>query len=512
MIFILKLGVRAILLFIKLILSFYETNCYKLSNIMGIENFHTWIRQKYARCFLNSKIKFDYIYVDINHILHNSIYGCKDEKEFIQKIYFHLDLLFNNYLAIHGIFIAIDGPAPYSKVLLQRKRRMQSIKNYNSSELSAIDLTPGTRLMENVNSSIKRYLDNLSNHFLFLNPTFSFKDVTNADEGEIKIQKALLENSKNDPQASHLIVGNDSDLVVLASAVQHITNTYVLCKNKNSNEIISVQKLMKLIRDEYLTINNCIENVKDNLHLDFVILSIMIGNDYLPKLNYVNFNILWKSYFDTKHLYPNLIEGNTFNTDFFIAFLSSIICRIRPPFRKFNKQKFNRSNIKNYLEGLLWCLEMYRTGECPMYDYFYCGDSSVGPIEVLHFLIINNDKIEIPRSDTEAISPEIYTLLLIPKKARSLIPDKYQKLIDCELKEYFDNDECCEFKNLYSNQYSNCCKEQKKFEMENSDTEVTRTKISEISKRQNKHKLLHQVQKFDINSVKKIIEITQKII
>ena len=68
---------------------------------MGITNFHTWLKEEYKECFSNCQTnnKFDYIYIDINHLLHNSISGIKSEEEFVDKLYKSLDLIFCNFIA-----------------------------------------------------------------------------------------------------------------------------------------------------------------------------------------------------------------------------------------------------------------------------------------------------------------------------------------------------------------------------------------------------------------------------
>ena len=63
--------------------SFYT---YKLK--MGIENFHTWIKENYNQCFLScrKKTQFDCVYVDVNHVLHNAVNGVSNEKEYVTAI------------------------------------------------------------------------------------------------------------------------------------------------------------------------------------------------------------------------------------------------------------------------------------------------------------------------------------------------------------------------------------------------------------------------------------------
>jgi len=103
-------------------------------------------------------------------------------------------------------------------------------------------------------------------------------------------------------------------------------------------------------------------------------------------------------------------------------------------FRGFNRANYNEKMVKNYLEGMLWCLEMYSTGICPKYDYVYEYKTSPTPSDINYYLTMKGHNINISKSDALPIDIKYYTLLVMPKKARSLVPTDYQQYIDNELK------------------------------------------------------------------------------
>ena len=53
---------------------------------MGITNFHHWLREKHPGCFKDHYKNniYDYIYIDINFLLHNAIYNAKNYHDFIK--------------------------------------------------------------------------------------------------------------------------------------------------------------------------------------------------------------------------------------------------------------------------------------------------------------------------------------------------------------------------------------------------------------------------------------------
>ena len=193
---------------------------------MGIKNFHQWLHEKFPTSFIpikNNNI-YEYIYIDLNFILHNSIYSCRTEKDFIHRLTSNLDIIFSNFIATKEVFFAIDGPSSFAKIMLQRKRRLDKTNKIDKTKINSLCLTPGIGMMDRFEKQIRRYINNLSYRYKFTKPTFttSFSDEPN--EGEIKICKKVIQNGKNNLDYRHLIIGNDSDLIVLAMGMKPVYN------------------------------------------------------------------------------------------------------------------------------------------------------------------------------------------------------------------------------------------------------------------------------------------------
>jgi 5'-3' exonuclease len=481
---------------------------------MGIENFHTWLKKTYPCCFLpiKSQVKYDYIYIDVNHILHHSIYGIKSREEFKEKLFSSLDLIFNNFFATKEIVLAVDGTSPYSKIILQRKRRLQGVKNINLNKISSLELTPGTELMKYVDICLGEYINILQNNYRILKPKFTLRLSNIPDEGEVKIFKQMC--ITDDKKGSHLVIGNDADLIVLALSCKPYYNINMLIRHLDTLELVSI----KLLICAFIK-NMNIKNIKDKLKYysdirsDFAIISIMFGNDYLPKLKYVKFEMLWEAYKTTHMLYnnTNLINNTTFNYDFLMDFMINIVDRLAPQFKKPNICEYNEKNVINYLEGLLWCLNMYQTGECSMYDYLYVGDQTVLPHDILYFVIFNkyNNMIKTPISNTLPISPSHYSLLLMPYHGKKLVPKKYHSLMDKELK-YLYEKELCKKCNDYKDRLSS-----EHLKLKNNINSVNVILIKEdigfISNLLTKHTKRKHKKDFDIQDIKKIVEYAKKL-
>lgn len=490
---------------------------------MGIDNFHTWLKKRYSDVFVQtcSKNTYDYVYMDINHILHNSMYRSVTEKDFFNKLTHNLNIQFCNFLPTKKVIFAVDGPAPYSKVVLQRKRRLQSVQNVDMGKLNYLHITPGTPLMKKLNLFLEEYGKFLTAK-LSKNIEFVVLPTNEPDEGEIKILKHLIKIGQDDPYSSHLIVGNDADLVVLAMSLTKIYDIHLFVRIKNHYELISIKRLINCICKEVINYESKSQYIHNNkIRADFAVVMIMAGNDYLPKIKYTKLEKLWETYIKTfKILNKNLIKDGRFDFEFLDRFMSNLLITL-PKQYKYSADA-NDQTIRNYLEGLLWCLNMYQTGYCPKYDYYH-GSDGVSPADILYF-IARNKNIDIPKSDTKPLSSDIYTLLIMPQHAKKLIPPKLQTLINKDLMHIFSYEnckDCLHYRNLISkqNKYQRELsakidkfkddKDNKDDKQLNKQYDKVKKEVSRLSVKFTNHRTTHKSD-FTIDDVVEIIQYTEK--
>ena len=425
---------------------------------MGIKNFHVWLHEKFPTAFIpitNNNI-YEYIYIDLNFILHNSIYSCRTEKDFMHRLTNNLDILFSNVMATKEIFFAIDGPSSFAKIILQRQRRLtnSNTSQKNPKAISSLCLTPGISIMARIEAQIRKYIEGLQLKYKFNKPkcTVSFSNEPN--EGEIKICKKVIENGKSNLSFRHLIIGNDSDLIVLAMGMKPVYNINILIKAKEHNEILSLKHLLhahcKFIgRDDKIEVLT-----HSNFREDFIVLSIMMGNDYLPKVAFIKYENLWKLYKEliskneiklpnnNNHSEITLINSNnTFNIDVISNFMLLIYNGLSKNHKEVNVNTYNKKQASSYLEGILWCVNMYKTGNCTKYDYMYTNNSP-HPHELLFHICSEKDNIKYTPTDFKPISTHVYPLIIMPKGAISLLTVAQQKLMSNELKYLYEREEC----------------------------------------------------------------------
>lgn len=111
-----------------------------------------------------------------------------------------------------------------------------------------------------------------------------------------------------------MVFGSDSDLILLALSSVPRTHSYIALrdpkmawkgppgnKTKNSSRVSRTAKSLQTIVFSTRKFTSALEkkfsgyNI-DRIREDFILLSILTGNDYLPRMKYMPINRSWSSY------------------------------------------------------------------------------------------------------------------------------------------------------------------------------------------------------------------------
>lgn len=478
---------------------------------MGITNFHTWFKQKFPNAFyqLVGNNVYDNIYIDINFLLHNAIYESKNYPDFMKKFFNQLNIIFSNFIAKERIIFAIDGPSPYAKVLLQRKRRQSSNKKDIVDLMHPLSLTPGTELMYKIEESLHVYSQKLLKKYKFIKPIIEIISFEDPDEGEIKICKKVLEYGKDHLNKKHLIVGNDADIVVLSMAMTPIYNINILIRINGMNELISIKKLIDATNIAFNNANH--DNIYNSkIRADFVIMMLMMGNDYLPKIGFINFDKLYDTYVQFRKVYDTfLFDDDKFNVEALKDFLFMLFTNVKKH-KRMDIKSYDYKSCENYFNGLLWCYNIYNTGQCLQYDFAYDSKYSPSLNELIFYLHSADYLNKTPMSNALPIPIDVYSLIVLPKSAKKLIPVKFHTLMENQLKYLFNDDQCLECNQIHADM-SKYYKQLYQLQKKELDTEECRKNISVNMKKLKDHKGAHQVGRgFEISDIKNIIALSKK--
>lgn len=305
---------------------------------MGIPSFFREILTKYKKThFWDPEFVVQYLLLDYNAMIHNMVSqyfkevsydmfsnlssSKKDEKIINFILSKTLDFVNNVAKPKKLLYISIDGPAPKSKMELQRFRRYRSIKaeaylsqlreRYNiENDVSMLwdksaMISPGTSFMKKLSETLWKAI----NEKKFGDITVILSDSSRPGEGEHKILPFI--RSLKNPKSSIVIYSPDADLIVLA--LSYPGNIYILRpKDKNSQEEMTQYPENDYI---YLSINEYRTAFLDKHKLkvdpirfsrDLMFITFFGGNDFCRPIPFLKIN---KNGMETiANVYKNVFE------------------------------------------------------------------------------------------------------------------------------------------------------------------------------------------------------------
>jgi len=185
------------------------------------------------------------------------------------------------------LYLAIDGVAPLPKIEQQRKRRFKAVKLAKTGTVfervlnritSSIVVTPGTDWMNKLTELIFEWIEDRSKNFSFPEKIV-FSDFEIPGEGEHKIFEYIQHgNIIVEGKMEHIVVGKDADLVML-SLVSPLNN--IIVNRERPGDNISISALKKTL-DSDMNFEPG-ENLSV-LYTDFLLITLSIGNDFLPRI------------------------------------------------------------------------------------------------------------------------------------------------------------------------------------------------------------------------------------
>ena len=260
----------------------------------------------------------------------------------MSKVFAYLDHLFRMTRPNKMLYMAIDGVAPRAKLNQQRSRRFRSASEAAKEREEArrrgepepegepFDsncITPGTEFMARLTEHLKFYVRKKQTEDpLWAKVTVILSGHEVRGEGEHKIMEHIRWARTQpdwEPNQTHCLYGLDADLIMLA-LVTHEPHFCLLRevvkfgggeRGQPSREILSnptddgfILLHIGLLR-EYLDLEFREKNLPFGYDLervidDFILLCMLVGNDFLPALPTLNIaegalNTLFKVYHDT---------------------------------------------------------------------------------------------------------------------------------------------------------------------------------------------------------------------
>lgn len=303
---------------------------------MGIHGFLKNMKQD----DLNVKERvYDSVYIDCNYLLHYFIYNCKNDNDLYKKISSYMIQLLEKISVLNTIHLIFDGKHPHHLQKTNPKKLTQEKRYKNKKESTDYDkqiIAPKTKIV----STFKAYLvDSIKLQKMMFKNDYEIiiNDDSIDDEADFKILNGINEsNYKN-----FCIISRDSDMILIAHSL--------ILKKK-----INIDILSNLRPFQFIDVNK----IAKKYDFDYVLISLLLGNDYLPKISNVDYDIIMDNYIKyKKHKNPSIIENNNVNHNNLINYLTYIIINKKIKFKYTN---LNYKRFDTYYNNVLWCLKKYK--------------------------------------------------------------------------------------------------------------------------------------------------------
>jgi hypothetical protein len=325
---------------------------------MGIHGFMKNMQQD------EPKIKernYESVYIDCNYLLHYFIYNCKNDNDLNRKISDYMRLLMETITITNEIHLIFDGKHPQHLQQVNPKKMTQEKRYKNKKESDAYDkqiIAPKTEIV----STFKTFIIEAIN-FQKMMYKSDFEIVINDDSIDDEADFKILDSINESNYKKVCIVSKDSDMILIA---------YSLIYKKN----INIDILSNLRPIYFIDINKMCESY----NLDYVLVILLLGNDYLPKLSNVDYETVicnYKKYMI--HQNPLIIVDSKVNYTNLINYLTYIILNKKIKY-KFDNLNFTR--FEKYYNNVLWCLKKYKVIDN---DNIYMEDTS-NVINIYNFI------------------------------------------------------------------------------------------------------------------------------
>jgi len=469
---------------------------------MGIPQFQQYIKKTYSDSCKKTwaGIKYDNLYIDLNHVLHHVCYLAVNLNDLLDRFREYLRKIIESTKPVKRIYLAADGPAPMAKMMLQRKRRLDTVKTLDTDDdldlkkNLNLNLTPGTYFMTKLETQLKSFITYIEKKY----GVEVITSITDADEGEIKIRHQVQKFQKRYPDETHLVYSGDSDMILLLFTCINLTKVYQII---GKDIIIHFGTLMSQHREIF--------GSTDSTNHDFVFINLLMGNDYIPKMSLIKLESIWGAYKIVARNRPKglvSIQDSTMKIDqLFIHDLLYLTTKKSPKhlMNRFSPTDLSDSCYKNYVEGLYWCFTMYTTGYCSNYRYIYDHRSTPPHVMGAMWTIMFNNTFTITKTDS--IDVDLYGILLIPEKGRSLLSKEQNLIVEKLVKKHpiiYEEERCVKCKNFCKHM----CKLHSQLKQYDSDSEERydiSKRMGKLGKSYNAHRETHEkmtAEKIDIIS------------
>lgn len=295
---------------------------------MGVPKLFRTLTNRYPNILQqNVAERIDHLFFDLNCLIHPVCAECKgDENIMFPKIAEYIQKVASHVNPSKKVFLFMDGVAPLAKIQQQRQRRYKSL--YLSKKRQEFEQTyPTNTTSDNIYNKTPKWDSNqISPDTKFMNdleiylkenfPQYIISGTNHPGEGEHKIVEYIFQsqeaNSYSDSNETQrlfhvgqssteqilsgsgpgniCIYGLDADLILLSWIIfiKKKINVYLIRETQNFGVKVQIDQpftfmsVPRLVDSFYIDLN--LYGDKDMECVDFIFLSFILGNDFLPNI------------------------------------------------------------------------------------------------------------------------------------------------------------------------------------------------------------------------------------
>jgi 5'-3' exonuclease len=323
------------------------------------------------------------------------------ERKVMEKCIEYMEMKVQEVNPISTVGIFIDGVCPMAKIAQQRQRRfasildkeiMNNIKHKHGVEKDEYydtnSITPGTEMMETFHKYLINYVNeqNSKGNNIFNYVYSSYKEI---GEAEHKIVHYIKKNCLKDK--TYCIYGLDADLIILSMTL--VVNGYKLYLYRENSKAANNDDNIAHMGMLYFDVNACAKAIANELSsnkninydnmrnvmpyvIDFVFITLLLGNDFIPPNPTLNMRFMTKElngYDILMHVYKSLFRNkDDTHVDTFVATYDFTNRRLI----------INWSAYKELINGLATFEEQYFKGQSNYRNFKKCDSKDMAAIQI----------------------------------------------------------------------------------------------------------------------------------
>lgn len=303
---------------------------------MGIKEYLKYIDQEFPQ---SKSREYDYVYMDCNYIIHYLIYKCKSDTDLYSKLFDYWDYLMSIIKIKKQIYLIFDGEYDTDEVLENPKFQthlLRAKQKVPSEDYDKQSIYPGSKIL----NTFKDFFVDIIERYKKINRS-QIEIIIDGDNIKGEADTKILNTIYNSNQNNICICSKDSDMILIAHSL-------------TINKLIQIDILSNLRPIKFIDISKFKKYDKD-----YVLIVLLLGNDYLPKISNIDYNNLIKHYDKFIKFNSPIINGDTIDYHNLVEYITYLIVNSNKKI-KLNLTNIDFSRFEIYINNLAWCLKYYK--------------------------------------------------------------------------------------------------------------------------------------------------------